>query len=222
MRCGEAFGLHVEDLDLKTGRVFIRRSVWNGQEGSVKTKRGYRVVNIEPALVELLTAHLEGRTSGRVFATRNGTPFCKGNVRRKLNQILKSLKSAPAGLHAFRHGRVSVLQASGVPSDLIKDWVGHSSLKTTSIYTHFDDRFRQRIASEVALFSGPLAQGNMAGKLPDGPNGPNFVRVCSIGGGAVKLTIVGTNQHVRGVAQPGRAPGSGPGGRRFKSSLPDH
>src|SRR5581483_295598 len=27
---------------------------------------------------------------------------------------------------------------------------------------------------------------------------------------------------VRGVAQPGRAPGSGPGGRRFKSSLPDH
>jgi hypothetical protein len=27
--------------------------------------------------------------------------------------------------------------------------------------------------------------------------------------------------HCRGVAQPGRAPGSGPGGRRFKSSLPD-
>src|SRR5262245_32765632 len=26
----------------------------------------------------------------------------------------------------------------------------------------------------------------------------------------------------RGVAQPGRAPGSGPGGRRFKSSRPDH
>src|SRR4051812_6518878 len=30
-----------------------------------------------------------------------------------------------------------------------------------------------------------------------------------------------TFQHSRGVAQPGRAPGSGPGGRRFKSSLPD-
>ena len=30
------------------------------------------------------------------------------------------------------------------------------------------------------------------------------------------------NQSDRGVAQPGRAPGSGPGGRRFKSSLPDH
>ena len=30
------------------------------------------------------------------------------------------------------------------------------------------------------------------------------------------------NRSSRGVAQPGRAPGSGPGGRRFKSSLPDH
>ena len=30
------------------------------------------------------------------------------------------------------------------------------------------------------------------------------------------------SQQSRGVAQPGRAPGSGPGGRRFKSSLPDH
>ncbi len=28
--------------------------------------------------------------------------------------------------------------------------------------------------------------------------------------------------HVRGVAQPGRAPASGAGGRRFESSLPDH
>src|SRR5437762_4247325 len=32
----------------------------------------------------------------------------------------------------------------------------------------------------------------------------------------------GTRTICRGVAQPGRAPGSGPGGRRFKSSLPDH
>jgi integrase len=95
-------------------------------------------------------------------------------VRRKLNQILKNLNLAPAGLHAFRHGRVSVLQTRGVPGDLVKDWVGHSSLKTTSIYTHFNDDFRQRIASEVGLFNGAFALGNLAGKLPDGPNGPNF------------------------------------------------
>jgi integrase len=171
LRCGEAFGLHVEDLDLTTGRIYVRRSVWNGNEVSVKTKHGYRAVNVEPGLVKILAAHLGERKAGRVFQTRIGTPFCKSNVRRKLNQILKKLHLAPAGLHAFRHGRVSVLQENGVPGDLVKEWVGHSNLRTTSRYTHFRDDFRKRVAADVGLFS----QGKVAEDLQFSPNSPNFV-----------------------------------------------
>jgi len=58
LRIGEASGLHVDDLDLTTGKLYVRRSVWNGQEVSVKTKRGFRVVNVDPALVEMLRKHL--------------------------------------------------------------------------------------------------------------------------------------------------------------------
>ena len=36
-----------------------------------------------------------------------------------------------------------------------------------------------------------------------------------------RIEARGSSNRVRGVAQPGRAPGSGPGGRRFESSLPD-
>jgi hypothetical protein len=115
----------------------VRRSIWNGEEVSPKTKKGYRVVNIEPVLVEMLTAHLGERKVGRMFQTRNGTPLCKSNVRRKLNQILK-------------------------------EWVGHPNLRTTSGYTHFQDDFRTRIAGEVGLF----AQEDVAGKLPVSPNTP--------------------------------------------------
>jgi integrase len=171
LRCGEAFGLHVEDLDLAAARIYVRRSVWNGKEVSVKTKRGYRAVNIEPALVAMLAAHLGDRKGGRVFQTHNGTPFCKSNVRRKLNQILRKLDLAPAGLHAFRHGRVSVLQENGVPGDLVKEWVGHSNLRTTSRYTHFRDDFRQQVACDVALFP----QANVVQQLRVSPNSPNFV-----------------------------------------------
>jgi integrase len=114
MRCGEAFGLHVEDLDFAAARIHLRRSVWEGEEVTVKTKKGYRVVNIEPSLVDLLKAHLDGRRGGRVFQSRNSTPLVKGNVRRKLKELLTTLKLPTGGLHAFRHGRVSVLQASGV------------------------------------------------------------------------------------------------------------
>jgi hypothetical protein len=156
--CGEAFGLHVADLGLTTGRIYVRRSIWNGEEVSVKTKRGHRTVTIEPVLIGMLAAHIGQRKGLRVFQTRNGTPFCKGNARRKLNQILKKLNLAPAGLHAFRHGRVSVLQANGVPGDLVKEWVGHSNLRTTSRYTHFGDDFRKQV--------GLFAQASVAEKLP--------------------------------------------------------
>ncbi len=71
------------------------------------------------------------------------------------------------------HGRVSVLQASGVPGDLITEWVGHANLRTTSIYTHFQDGFRQRMASEMGLFAGQNTGADLSIKLPVGPNGPN-------------------------------------------------
>ena len=76
----------------------------------MKTRLGDRVINIDPQLVKMLASHFGDRKGGRVFDTRHGTPFCKSNVRRKLNEILKKLHLAPAGLHAFRHGRVSLLQ----------------------------------------------------------------------------------------------------------------
>ena len=77
LRCGEVFGLHVEDLDLPSCRIHVRRSIWRGQEVTVKTRSGNRTVSIEPALAEILSAHLGGRTAGRVFQTKNGTPLSK-------------------------------------------------------------------------------------------------------------------------------------------------
>ncbi len=93
-------------------------------------------MNIELALAEILREHLNGRASGRLFQTRNGTAFSKDNVRRNLLSVLDKLGLKPGGLHAFRHGRVSVLQENGVPGDLVKEWIGPSSLRTTSRYTH--------------------------------------------------------------------------------------
>lgn len=160
LRCGECFGLHIEDLDLANGQVHVRRSVWNGQELTTKTQSGNRVVNIEPKLVEMLAAHVGTRKTGRVFQTRTGTPFSKGNVRRKLREILKKLKLPMGGLHAFRHGRVSLLQQLGIPDDLRLKWIGHSSLDMSRQYTHFPADFRKQSANAAGLFNV-------------GPNGPN-------------------------------------------------
>jgi integrase len=143
LRCGEVCGLHVEDLmNLAACQIMVKRAIWRGLEISTKSKRSYRLVDIEPALAEMLRQHLNGRTTGRVFATKLGTPFSKDNLRRKLRDILLQLGLKSAGLHAFRHRRVSILQENKVPGDWIKAWVGHSSLRTTSRYTHFGPNFR--------------------------------------------------------------------------------
>ena len=154
LRCGEVFGLHLADLDLNSGKTYVRRSIYQQREVSVKTKKGNRVVHIEAALVEMLRQHLGGRTSGRVFQTRNGTPFSKDNVRRKLHSILEELRLKRGGLHAFRHGRVSFLKKKGVADKMIHDWIGHSTLRMADLYTHFEDADRQQVANDLGALKG--------------------------------------------------------------------
>jgi integrase len=150
MRFGEMAGLHVEDLDFSELIVYIRRSTFIHQEVSPKSKAGYREVDVDPGTMAIVKEYLGDRKSGRVFESRNGTPLVNGNVNRFVLKPLCKKIGIPVGTtHAFRHGRVSVLQQGGVSGDLIKRWVGHSSLKTTSKYSHFTREFRKEIAAKL-------------------------------------------------------------------------
>jgi integrase len=154
LRAGELFGLHVGDLDSKRGVVRVRRSVWRGREVSTKTKKGYRDVWIDSATSQMLKQHLGTRTSGRVFESRNGTPLDTSNVLSEvLYPLCDSLSIPRGGLHAFRHGRVSHLQANNVPGDFTKSQVGHSSLRMTSNYTHFSEGFARETVERLAVES---------------------------------------------------------------------
>jgi integrase len=67
-----------------------------------------------------------------------------GNVNRYvLKPILRKLDLPIGTTHAFRHGAVSRFQEASVHGDLIKKWVGHTSLKMTSRYTHFSTKHRK-------------------------------------------------------------------------------
>jgi integrase len=52
-------------------------------------------------------------------------------------------------MHAFRHGRVSWMRMNAVPDDLVKRQVGHSSLRTTSGYTHFSEDYQRELADKL-------------------------------------------------------------------------
>ena len=116
LRIGEAAGLHVDDLDLDNGVIYVRRSVWNGQELEPKTDNAVREIDIDPTLVALLREHIGSTRGMRVFESRNGSPLSSGNIRRRVLQpLLEQLGIPKAGLHAFRHSRVTLLRRSGTP-----------------------------------------------------------------------------------------------------------
>jgi integrase len=150
MRFGEIAGLHVEDLDFSNLIVYIRRSTFIHQEVGPKSKAGYREVEVDAGTMTIVKEHLGERKSGRVFEARNGTRLVNGNVNRfVLKPLSKKIGISVGTTHAFGRGRVSVLQQNLVPGDLIKRWVGHSSLKTTSKYSHFTREFRKEIAAKL-------------------------------------------------------------------------
>lgn len=154
MRIGEAAGLHLDDLDLDNGVIYVRRSVWNAQELDPKTENAVREIEIDPALVTLLREYVGENRRLRVFEARNGSPLSAGNIRKRvLHPLLAKLEIPKAGLHAFRHSRLTMLRKNGTPADLQKQWIGHSSLKTTDRYSHTDKEldYRRNAARRVGL-----------------------------------------------------------------------
>lgn len=151
LRAGELLALHVEDVDLGRGIVHVRRSLYRGLEVTPKTPRSYRDVWLDSQTVSMLREHLGDRQAGRVFETRNGTPLdAKNVVHQVLHPACKQLGIPRGGLHSFRHGRVSHLQALNVPPEFTKSQVGHSSLRITSGYTHFSDEFSRETVERAA------------------------------------------------------------------------
>lgn len=154
MRIGEASGLHVDDLDLDNCVIYVRRGVWNGRELSPKTKNALREIDIDPGLAALLKEHIGKKKTGRVFEARNSSPISGNNVlKRVLHPLLRRLGLPKAGLHAFRNSRVTMLRKKGTPEDLQKQWIGHSSLRTTDRYSHTDQELEyRRAAASRAVF----------------------------------------------------------------------
>ncbi len=102
--------------------IYVRRSVWNGQELQPKTENVVREIDIDPTLAALLRDYIGSSRRMRLFEARNGSPLSAGNIRnRVLHPLVAKLGIPKAGLHAFRHSRVTLLRKNGTPADLQKN-----------------------------------------------------------------------------------------------------
>jgi integrase len=153
IRGGEICALRVADLDLDSGVIHVRQSVWRGQIQTVKSRKSNRRFPISAELMEHLRAYLQTwrpNNLGLLFATGNGTPWDHSLVRkRKFHPLLKRLGIPQCGFHAFRHGNATLLDQIGAPMAVRLNRLGHAEAQTTMGYTHAVTADERRIADDL-------------------------------------------------------------------------
>jgi integrase/recombinase XerD len=140
LRSGELLSLQTQHIDSKRNIVLLKNA---------KGKKD-RIVPLSPKILDLLRDYykiykprlylFEGQKAGEKYDARS------------LQQILKqALQKAgitkPVTLHWLRHSYATHLLESGTDLRYIQELLGHSSSKTTEIYTHVSTKSIQQIKS---------------------------------------------------------------------------
>lgn len=140
LRRSELLQLTFEDIQVDRKLLFIKQS---------KGKKD-RIVPISDRIIEMLREYFkEYRPKKWLFeGQRENTKYSE----RSLEEVLKkSIRLAginkPVSLHWLRHSYATHLLESGTDLRYIQELLGHSSSKTTEIYTHVSTKSIQNIKS---------------------------------------------------------------------------
>lgn len=141
LRCGEVTSLRVEDIHSEDQYIFVK-----GGKGKKD-----RQTLLSPTLLRLLRQYYKVHRPGYwLFEGQFGDRYTKSSVakifRRAANE---SGVSAWATLHTLRHSFATHLVQAGVNLRIIQSLLGHSSSKTTEVYTHISDSMRKNIESPL-------------------------------------------------------------------------
>lgn len=136
LRVGEVANLKVEDISMKTQTITIKRSA----RGKEETKGGgWRTLQIDSVVWQILTAYLEERRTGHLIRPRGDRYGEKPISTRAIHGLVRRY-AARAGLnksispHWLRHSyAVQYLMEGGNLEDLRRS-LGHSKLEVTQIY----------------------------------------------------------------------------------------
>lgn len=140
LRCGELLNLKPEHIDSKRGLIIIKQA---------KGKKD-RIVPLSNKILELLREYykaakpqnwlFEGQLKGKAYDERSLQSVLKQNV-------TKAGIKKPVTLHWLRHSYATHLLENGTDLRYIQELLGHSSSRTTEIYTHVSNKAIQKIAS---------------------------------------------------------------------------
>jgi len=146
MRPGECTALHWEDIDLKTGSLFIRYTlVYLGGKQirqSPKTAQSVRHIVLPEYAVRLLSEYKSWQNgkpniNGSVFTNVTGGYASGVTLNETLKKVIAGTGLPDIHLHSLRHTHASLLINSDVTAKVIADRLGHANTNTTlNVYSH--------------------------------------------------------------------------------------
>lgn len=141
LRAGEIIDLKVNDIDSKRKVIFIRKA------------KGFkdRTVMLSDKLRDLLrNYYIEYKPSTYLFEGQYGDQYSQSSMRKVLKEAAKKagLRESPT-LHWLRHSFATHLLEAGTDLRYIQQLLGHSSSKTTEIYTYVSTKHISQIKSPL-------------------------------------------------------------------------
>jgi integrase len=175
LRIGELLALRWRDIDLESGLIRVRQSVYEGVFDEPKTKRSLRTVPLSKGGISILATYKrsDSNPDALVFATRKGSPLSRRNLlNRQLKPTCERIGLAGANWHWLRHVNATLLDTVGAPLGTVQALLGHSS---------------PEITRDVYLHSVP-ADGKDAVQRVEDLIGPKWTQVPDLGKLATTLT----------------------------------
>ncbi len=140
LRSGELLRLKPEHVDSKRNILIIKQS----------KGRKDRIAPLSAKIIEMLREYFTA-CKPKVYlfeGQKKGEPYDARSLQLVLKQSLEKTKiTKPVSLHWLRHSYATHLLENGTDLRYIQEILGHSSSKTTEIYTHVSTKNIQKIIS---------------------------------------------------------------------------
>ena len=143
LRRNEGYHLNTTDIHLETAVVHVRKGKGYKERFVPISKKGVQYITeyLYDARPMLLSPSIGGVGEAAFFLNHHGKRLggqmlmlCLQNLARRTNNTV--LQQKEIGLHTLRHSIATHLLANGMSLEKIKEFLGHSSLESTQIYTH--------------------------------------------------------------------------------------
>ena len=139
LRLSELLNLRITEINSKTMQIKVRNS---------KNQKDRYVVLSEKLLTMLKEYYLVYKPKTYLIESIDNSRYSDSSVQKVVKNAAKKAKIfSKVTPHTLRHSYATHLLEAGIDIRIIKDLLGHASVKTTEIYTHLSSNIKNKLKS---------------------------------------------------------------------------